>query len=130
LRLTSYGRCLNAPFCVWWAPTYPSDADLARYLEPEEQRAGLVLSDALQTQLKSIIVYSEEAMIGLKAGTANYMSCPGATAGRVEHIYKLTRCRDGVILAEGLSVLACVDAQGRICRVPEFMYPESGETIV
>jgi len=56
--------------------------------------------------------------------------CSRVSASKVEHIYKLSRCCDGVILAEGLSVLACVDAQGRICRVPEFMYPESGETIV
>ncbi len=54
------------------SPTYSGDVDVARYLEAEEQRAGLVLSDALQTQLKGIIVYDEEATIGLKAGTANY----------------------------------------------------------
>jgi len=58
------------------------------------------------------------------------ISCSEVTAGRVEHIYKLTRCRDGVILSEGSSVLACVNAQGKICRIPEFMYPESEETIV
>ena len=52
-------------------------------------------------------------------------SCSEVTTGRVEHIYKLTRCRDGVILAKGLSVLACVNAQGKICRIPKFMYPES-----
>jgi len=57
-------------------------------------------------------------------------SCSEVTAGRIEHIYKLTRCRDGVILAEGSSVLACVDAQGKICRMPKFMYPEPEETIV
>lgn len=57
-------------------------------------------------------------------------SCSGATASRIEHIYKLTRCRDGIILAEGSSVLACVDAQGKVCRMPEFMYPEPEETNV
>jgi len=57
-------------------------------------------------------------------------SCSKVTAGRIEHIYKLTRCRDGVTLAEGSSVLACVDAQGEICRIPKFMYSESEETIV
>jgi acyl-CoA thioester hydrolase len=56
--------------------------------------------------------------------------CSAVTVGRVEHIYKLTRCCDGVILAEGSSVLACVDAQGKICRMPEFMYPELEGTIV
>jgi len=62
-------------------------------------------------------------------------SCSKVTAGRIEHIYKLTRCSDpaatgsaeasGVILAEGSSVLACVDAQGKVRRIPEFMYPQS-----
>jgi acyl-CoA thioester hydrolase len=57
-------------------------------------------------------------------------SCSEVSASRVEHIYKLTRCRDRVILAEGSSVLACVNAQGKICRIPKFMYPEPEETIV
>jgi acyl-CoA thioester hydrolase len=57
-------------------------------------------------------------------------SCSEVNASRVEHTYKLTRCSDGAILAEGSSVLACVNAQGKICRVPKFMYPEPEETIV
>lgn len=57
-------------------------------------------------------------------------SCSKVSASRVEHIYKLSRFSDGVILAEGSSVLACVDTSGKIRRVPEFMYPEPEETIV
>jgi acyl-CoA thioester hydrolase len=57
-------------------------------------------------------------------------SCSEVSTSRVEHIYKLTRCRDRVILAEGSSVLACVNAQGKICRIPKFMYPEPEETII
>jgi len=49
-------------------------------------------------------------------------TCSVVTAAKVEHVYKLTR--DGVILAEGDSVLACVDEKGRVRRVPEFMYLE------
>ena len=49
-------------------------------------------------------------------------TCSVVTAAKVEHVYKLTR--DGVILAEGDSVLACVDEKGGVRRVPEFMYPE------
>jgi acyl-CoA thioester hydrolase len=52
-------------------------------------------------------------------------NCSKVGTSRVEHTYKLTRSSDGVILAEGSSVLACVNAQGKVCRVPEFMYPES-----
>jgi acyl-CoA thioester hydrolase len=51
-------------------------------------------------------------------------TCTNVTASKVEHAYKLTRCRDGVLLAEGSSILACVDKQGKVRRIPEFMYPE------
>ena len=50
-------------------------------------------------------------------------ACSVVSAVKVEHIYKLTRCSDGVILAEGDSVLACVNEKGKVRRVPEFMYP-------
>jgi acyl-CoA thioester hydrolase len=52
-------------------------------------------------------------------------TCSTVTASKVEHVYKLTRCRDGVILTEGSSLLACVDAEGKIRRMPDFMYAGS-----
>ena len=61
-------------------------------------------------------VYDEE----LKLET----TCSKVTASRVEHTYKLMRC-NGVILAEGDSTLACVSAEGKVRRIPEFMYLES-----
>lgn len=51
--------------------------------------------------------------------------CSAVTAGRVEHTYRLTRYCDGKILAEGSSILACVNAEGKIRRIPEFMFPET-----
>lgn len=50
--------------------------------------------------------------------------CSLVTPGKVEHTYTLRRCRDGVILAEGTSTLACINAEGRIRRVPDFFQPE------
>lgn len=50
--------------------------------------------------------------------------CTRITPGRVVHSYTLRRPDTGVVLAEGTSTLACVDKQGRIRRVPKFMYPE------
>ena len=52
-------------------------------------------------------------------------TCSLVTASKVEHQYKLMRCGDGVILAEASSVLACVDTEGTVRRIPEFMYPPS-----
>ena len=50
-------------------------------------------------------------------------TCSQVTHSRIEHIYKLTRCCDGVILAEGSTVLACVNAEGKLQKVPEFILP-------
>ena len=49
--------------------------------------------------------------------------CSRVTASRIEHEYRLTRSCDGVLPAEGCSVLACVNEEGKIRRTPEFMYP-------
>ena len=48
-------------------------------------------------------------------------TCSNVTASKVEHKYRLTR--DGVLLAEGTSILACVNEEGKVRRIPEFMYP-------
>ena len=50
--------------------------------------------------------------------------CSKVTVGRVEHSYKLIRSCDGTVLAEGWSVLACLDKEGKVHRVPEFMHPK------
>ena len=54
-------------------------------------------------------------------------TCSLVTAGKVEHTYTLRRCRDGVVLAEGASTLACVNSEGKIRRVPAFFLPGSQE---
>ncbi len=49
-------------------------------------------------------------------------ACTNVTGSKIEHTYKLSRPCDGVILAEGSSVLACVNAEGKVRRIPDFMY--------
>ncbi len=51
-------------------------------------------------------------------------TCSRVTASRVDHTYKLTGSA-GIVAAEGETTLACVNSEGKIRRVPEFMYPES-----
>ncbi len=46
------------------------------------------------------------------------------TPAKLEHEYKLTR--DGVIIAEAQSILACVDRQGRVRRISDVI-PELTE---
>ena len=54
--------------------------------------------------------------------------CSAVTASKVEHTYTLVRSRDGLLLAEGSTVLACVDANGKVRRIPEFMRPQARQT--
>jgi acyl-CoA thioester hydrolase len=54
-------------------------------------------------------------------------TCSEVTAGKVKHNYKLTRKSDGTFLTEGWSVLVCVDKDGKIRRMPEFMYPQDAK---
>jgi acyl-CoA thioester hydrolase len=56
--------------------------------------------------------------------------CSAVTASKIEHTYQLSRCADGATLVEGSSVLACVNAEGKIRRLPEFMHPEPEKTTV
>jgi acyl-CoA thioester hydrolase len=51
--------------------------------------------------------------------------CSKVTAAKVEHTYALTNPgKHNIVLAEGSSILACVDTDGKVRRMPSFMYPE------
>lgn len=52
-------------------------------------------------------------------------TCSGVDASKIEHCYRLVRCCDGAILAEGSTILACVNTDGQVLRIPKFMYHQS-----
>lgn len=54
-------------------------------------------------------------------------TCTNVSTARVEHSYCLKRQSTSLLLAEGNSTLACVDAQGKVRRMPGFMYPAESE---
>ncbi|MFA5553616.1 MAG: thioesterase family protein [Phycisphaerae bacterium] len=49
--------------------------------------------------------------------------CSKVSTCKIEHNYILKRPCDGIILAEGSSTLACIDKNGKVQRIPEYMYP-------
>lgn len=51
-------------------------------------------------------------------------TCSNVTAAKVEHTYRLLRRDTGLLLTEGSSILACLGADRKVRRIPEFMYPE------
>ncbi len=50
--------------------------------------------------------------------------CTLVNRSKIIHEYQLVRPATGIVLAGGSSTLACVDAAGKLARVPEFLYPE------
>lgn len=54
--------------------------------------------------------------------------CTLTTRAKVEHTYYLKR--DGLILVEGTSALACVDEKGKIKSIPDFMYAKADDSTV
>lgn len=85
------------------------------YRDLEEAGISFVVAQ-LSIKYRRPAMYDEQLLLETQ--------CSAVTAGKVEHSYRLTRSSDGVLLAEGTTVLAHVDAQGRVHRIPEFMYPE------
>ena len=46
------------------------------------------------------------------------------TSARVEHSYSLKRKSTGLLLAEAKTTLACIDSDGSLKKIPNFMYLE------
>ena len=84
------------------------------YRDLEEAGVFFVVAE-LRVRYRRPALYDEE----LELETV----CSNVTAGKVEHTYRLTHRRTGLLLAEGTSVLACVSADGRVRRVPDFLVP-------
>ena len=87
------------------------------YRDLEAQGTFFVVAE-LRVKYRRPAFYDEELLLET--------TCSNVTPGKVEHLYKLTRRSTGLLLAEGSSVLACVTAEGKIRRVPEFMWPADG----
>ncbi len=56
--------------------------------------------------------------------------CIDVKETRIEHGYKLTRESDNAVIAEGTSVLACVGPDGKLRRIPDFMFYEDKKQTV
>ncbi len=84
------------------------------YKDLEEAGIFFVVAE-LSIKYRQPVKYDEK----LELETA----CSKVTPAKIEHTYKLKRCSDNVLLAEGSSILACVSQDGKVRRIPKFMYP-------
>jgi acyl-CoA thioester hydrolase len=56
--------------------------------------------------------------------------CTEVTSAKMVHNYRLVRLRDGILVAEGWTMAACVSREGKIRRMPEFIYPDEAEKTI
>jgi acyl-CoA thioester hydrolase len=84
------------------------------YRDLEDQGFLLVLS-RVQVRYRSPARYDD--LLTLRTTVAR------TTLVKIEHRYELFR--DGLLLAEGETTLACVDRDGRVQALPEFLRSES-----
>lgn len=76
-----------------------------------EDRGYLLVLTKIEVRYRKPIVYDD--VITLRTMVVR------TTAARIDHRYEILR--DGVLLAEGTSTLACVDRDGRVQALPEFL---------
>jgi len=50
-------------------------------------------------------------------------TCEKVTASKIIHNYKITCPKTGIIIAQGMTTIACITKKGRVTRIPKFMYP-------
>jgi acyl-CoA thioester hydrolase len=120
---TDQGGVVHHSVCPVWFEMGRTEllrANGLAYKDLEEAGVFFVVAE-LNVKYRQAAKYDEELELETR--------CSGVSPGRIEHVYKLLRCSDGVVLAEGSSVLACLNGDGKVRRIPEFMYP-SDETIV
>lgn len=85
------------------------------YKKLEQAGIFFVVAD-LSVKYRRPALYDEELDLTTTASNV--------TAARVEHKYELKHAKTKILLAEGSSILACVDHNGKPRRIPQFMYTE------
>lgn len=76
-----------------------------------EDKGYLLVLTKIEVRYRKPIVYDD--VVTLRTTVVR------TTAVRIDHRYEMLR--DGVLLAEGTSTLACVDRDGQLQALPEFL---------
>ncbi|MFH0963110.1 MAG: thioesterase family protein [Planctomycetota bacterium] len=80
------------------------------YRDVETSGAYLVITRA-ECRYRQPARYDDELVIETEIERSTFT--------RIDHRYAIRRKRDGTLLAEGETTLACVNREGELCRMPE-----------
>jgi acyl-CoA thioester hydrolase len=87
-----------------------------RYRDLEERGVFLVVTEAA-CRYRASARYDDELRVHTRV--------TGSSPARIRFAYRVTRLEGGEVLAEGETTLACLDREGRPCRLP----PELSERL-
>lgn len=91
-------------------------ANGAAYKDIEDEMGVYLVVAELQVKYRRPAMYDQHLELTTR--------CSRVTPARIEHNYTLKRKSDEALMAEGRTVLACIDKSGQVRRIPEFLYPE------
>jgi acyl-CoA thioester hydrolase len=111
------GIAHHSAYLVWFemGRTELCRAAGVRYRDLEDAGRFIAVAD-LQVRYRRPVRYDEEIMVHTRLETA--------TRARLVHAYEIHR--DGVILTEARSTVACVDREGRLCPMPDLLMDAVG----
>lgn len=88
------------------------------YADLEKAGYGMVVAE-INLKYRRPAFYDEKLVL--------LTNCVAVTKAKINHSYRLYKRDTGVTVAEGSSVLACVDSNGRPVKIPDFLYPEADQ---
>ncbi len=84
------------------------------YKSLEDKGIKLVVA-RLEVKFRAPAGYDEELLLTTRVGKVN--------RAKLEHVYELRRVEDNRLIAQGLTVLAHVGADGKLTEIPKFLFP-------
>jgi acyl-CoA thioester hydrolase len=91
-------------------------ANRVAYKDVEGEMGIYLVVAELQVKYRKPAIYDQQIELTTR--------CSKVTPARIEHSYILKRKSDKTVIAEGKTILACVDKSGQVRRIPEFLYPK------
>ncbi|ARN57733.1 acyl-CoA thioesterase [Sedimentisphaera salicampi] len=80
----------------------------------EENNCRMVVAE-IQVKFRKPAYYDQKLTLRTE--------CTNVTKAKIEHTYTLFRDDTKVTVAEGKTIVACVDGEGKPVKIPDFLYP-------
>ncbi|AQQ09049.1 Acyl-CoA thioester hydrolase YbgC [Sedimentisphaera cyanobacteriorum] len=80
----------------------------------EENNCRMVVAE-IQVKFRRPAYYDQQLTLKTE--------CSNVTKAKIEHTYTLFRADTKLTVAEGKTIVACVDSKGKPMKIPDYLYP-------